>query len=59
MTVDPLLAEIPYKLELNEKGAIEVNPPTTRHAFIQAFVTRELARQRPRGHCLRRRSAER
>jgi len=49
MTVDPLLAEIPYKLELNEKGAIEVNPPTTRHAFIQAFVTRELARQRPEG----------
>lgn len=49
MTVDPLLAAIPYKLELNEQGAIEVSPPTTRHAFIQAFVTFELGRQRPEG----------
>jgi Uma2 family endonuclease len=46
---DPLVAAIPYKIELNEKGAIEVSPPTTRHAFLQAFVSRELARQRPEG----------
>jgi Uma2 family endonuclease len=46
---DPLVAAIPFKVELNEKGAIEVSPPTTRHAFIQAFVVRELARQRPEG----------
>jgi Uma2 family endonuclease len=46
---DPLVAAIPFKVELNEKGAIEVSPPTTRHGFIQAFITRELARQRPEG----------
>jgi Uma2 family endonuclease len=46
---DPLVAEIPFKVELNEKGAIEVSPPTTRHAFLQAFVSRELQRQRPDG----------
>jgi Uma2 family endonuclease len=46
---DPLVAAIPYKVELNEKGAIEVSPPTTRHAFLQAFVSRELAVQRPDG----------
>jgi Uma2 family endonuclease len=46
---DPLVAAIPYKVELNEKGAIEVSPPTTRHAFLQAYVSRELARQRPDG----------
>jgi hypothetical protein len=46
---DPLVAAIPYKVELNEKGAIEVSPPTTRHAFLQAYVSREVARQRPEG----------
>jgi hypothetical protein len=46
---DPLVAAIPYKVELNEKGAIEVSPPTTRHAFLQAYVCREIARQRPDG----------
>jgi Uma2 family endonuclease len=49
---DRLVAAIPYKVELNEKGAIEVSPPTVRHAFIQAFLTRELARQRPEGTTL-------
>lgn len=49
---DPLVAAIPFKVELNEKGAIEVSPPTIRHAFIQAFLTRELARQRPEGTTL-------
>jgi Uma2 family endonuclease len=40
-----VVAAIPGKVELNEKGAIEVSPPTVRHAFIQALLTRELARQ--------------
>jgi Uma2 family endonuclease len=29
------VAAIPFKVELNEKGAIEVSPPTIRHAFVQ------------------------
>ncbi|HJR70286.1 MAG TPA: Uma2 family endonuclease [Gammaproteobacteria bacterium] len=47
-----VVAAIPCKVELNEKGAIEVSPPTIRHAFIQAFLTCELARQRPEGTTL-------
>ena len=39
---DPLVAAIPFKVELNEKGVIEVSPPTTQHAFLQAFVPSEL-----------------
>jgi Uma2 family endonuclease len=49
MATDPLVAAIPFKVELNEKGAIEVSPPTTRHGVIQAFVAHELTRQRPEG----------
>jgi Uma2 family endonuclease len=46
---DPLVAAIPFKVELNEKGAIEVSPPTLRHSFLQAFVAYELRQQRPEG----------
>ena len=46
---DSLVAAIPFKVELNEKGAIEVSPPTVRHGVVQAFIARELARQRPEG----------
>jgi Uma2 family endonuclease len=46
---DPLVAAIPYKLELNERGSIEVSPAAPRHAFLQAFVARELQRLLPAG----------
>lgn len=46
---DAAVAAIPFKVELNEKGAIEVSPPTTRHAFLQAFVAHALKLQRPEG----------
>ncbi len=49
MAGDPLLAGIPCKLELNERGAIEVSPATTRHAFYQAFIAGELRRLLPNG----------
>ena len=49
MAADPLLASLPFKLELNEKGAIEVSPATTRHAFYQAFIAGELRRLLPEG----------
>ena len=35
---DPLVAAIPFKVELNEKGAIEVTPANNRHGVLQAFV---------------------
>jgi Uma2 family endonuclease len=46
---DPLVAAIPFKVELNEKGVIEVSPPTTQHASLQFSVAYELRRQRPEG----------
>jgi Uma2 family endonuclease len=46
---DAAVAAIPFKVELNEKGAIEVSPPTTRHAFLQSFVAHALKLQRPEG----------
>jgi Uma2 family endonuclease len=46
---DPLVAAIPFKVELNEKGVIEVSPPTTQHASLQSTVAYELRRQRPEG----------
>lgn len=49
---NPVVAAIPCKVELDEKGAIVVSPPTFRHALIQGFLVRELARQRPDGTTL-------
>jgi Uma2 family endonuclease len=49
MIDDPLLAAIPFKVELNEKGAIEVSPASNRHAILQAFVASELCRRLPDG----------
>ena len=49
MIDDPLLAAIPYKVELNEKGAIEVSPASNRHGILQAFVASELRRRLPDG----------
>ena len=49
MARDPLLAKIPYKLELNERGSMEVSPATTRHISLQTHIADELRRQRPDG----------
>jgi Uma2 family endonuclease len=49
MVDDPLLAAIPYKVELNEKGSIEVSPASNRHGLLQAFVAGELRSQRSDG----------
>jgi Uma2 family endonuclease len=49
MVRDPLLAAVPGKLELNEKGSIELSPPSNRHALLQAFVAGELMRLMPDG----------
>jgi hypothetical protein len=34
MLRDPMLADVPGKLELNEKGTIELTPPNTRHSIL-------------------------
>jgi Uma2 family endonuclease len=49
MIRDPMLVDIPGKLELNEQGTIELSPANNRHGILQAFVTRELGRLLPHG----------
>ena len=49
MLTDPLVAAIPFKVELNEKGVIEVSPANTRHGMRQAYVAGELQRLLPHG----------
>jgi Uma2 family endonuclease len=42
---DPVLRDLPYKVELNAYGKIEMSPATTRHARLQAHIAAEFARQ--------------
>lgn len=49
MSRDPLLAQIPYKLEMNERGSMEVSPATRRHASLQTLLASELRRLKPEG----------
>lgn len=46
---DPLLKDLPYKIELNAYGVIEMSPASTRHARYQGTVAGELMRQLPQG----------
>jgi len=49
MLYDPMLADVPGKVELTEKGTIELSPASTRHGILQAFVAAELRRLLPHG----------
>ena len=42
---DPSLRDLPYKIELNARGKIEMSPASNRHALLQAYLAAELARQ--------------
>ena len=44
-----LLSDIPGKLELSDRGAIELTPANLRHGLLQAFIAAELRRLRPDG----------
>lgn len=46
---DPGLHDLPYKIELNAYGTIEIGLASTRHARLQAETGNELARQLPAG----------
>lgn len=46
---DPGLRDLPYKIELNAYGTIEMSPASTRHARFQFAVGHQLARQLPAG----------
>lgn len=46
---DPTLQDLPYKIELNAWGKIEMSPASNRHARLQAALAGELLRQMPGG----------
>jgi Uma2 family endonuclease len=49
---DPSLQDLPYKIELNAWGKIEMSPASNRHARLQGALAAELARQLPGGTIL-------
>lgn len=49
---DPLLSELPFKIELNEWGKIEMTPATNLHGFLQATIAVLLRRHLPDGKVL-------
>jgi Uma2 family endonuclease len=42
---DPTLRDLPYKIELNAFGKIEMSPASTRHGRIQAVIAAHLENQ--------------
>jgi Uma2 family endonuclease len=42
---DSALRDLPYKIELNAYGKIEMSPVNNRHARLQGYLAGELARQ--------------
>src|SRR5262245_6485762 len=52
MCRDASLEDLPYKIELNAWGKIEMSPASYRHALLQGAVAAELARQLADGRVL-------
>jgi Uma2 family endonuclease len=46
---DPLLRELPYKIELNEWGQIVMSPASNRHGILQSLLIQILSKSRPDG----------
>lgn len=42
---DPVLQELPYKIELNAWGKVEMTPASNRHSRLQGLVLAQLSRQ--------------
>jgi Uma2 family endonuclease len=49
MQRDPSLQDLPYKIELNTWGKVEMSPASNRHGRLQAFICAEFLRQLPDG----------
>lgn len=43
--IDPALRDLPYKIELNTWGKVEMTPASNRHGRLQAVLALELGRQ--------------
>ncbi len=46
---DPLLQDLPYKIELNARGRIEMSPAFSRHGKFQSRIAHLLQVQKPDG----------
>src|SRR5688572_11081495 len=49
---DPTLRDLPYKIELNAWGSIEMSPTSFQHSRVQGHVAGELAKQLAGGSVL-------
>ena len=49
---DRTLRDLPYKIELNAWGKIEMSPASNRHGLLQARLASELGRQLPGGEVI-------
>jgi Uma2 family endonuclease len=49
---DPALADLPYKIELNNWGKIEMSPASNQHGRLQARLASDLAKQLPDGESI-------
>jgi Uma2 family endonuclease len=49
---DPALRDLPYKIELNIYGKIEMSPANNRHARLRGYLAREFARRLEGGSVL-------
>jgi Uma2 family endonuclease len=49
---DPLLRDLPGKIELNAYGVIEMSPASNRHGMNQAAIARALGEQMPAGESI-------
>ncbi len=49
---DPSLRDLPYKIELNAWGKIEMSPAKVRHSRVQGYIALELGRQLTGGEML-------
>lgn len=46
---NPHLKDLPFKIELNSRGKIEMSPHKNKHALFQGRIIRELSRLMPAG----------
>nr|VFJ92317.1 MAG: Putative restriction endonuclease [Candidatus Kentron sp. LFY] len=49
---DPTLQNLPYKVELNEQGRIEMSPASNRHGILQSRLVRLMAKFLPEGESI-------
>jgi Uma2 family endonuclease len=52
VVADRALRDLPYKIELNAWGKIEMSPASNRHGLLQARIASELTRQLPGGEVI-------